>query len=69
MIKLGLRIISGDEAFYYLHDEGVFQGAVLTHVDDLILTGINAFIKKIRLGISDELNVSKVKRDKFKFTG
>ena len=57
----------GDEAFY-IHDEGVFQGAVLTHIDDLILAGSNAFIEKIRLGISDELAVSKVARDKFRFT-
>ena len=42
---------------------------VLTHVDDLILAGSNAFIEKIRLGISDELNVSKVERDKLRLTG
>ena len=40
--------------FYCLHDEGVFQGAVLTYVDDLLLAGSNAFIEKMRLGISDE---------------
>ena len=38
-------------------------------MDDLILAGSNAFIKKIRVGISEEINVSKVERDKFRFTG
>ena len=39
LVKLGLKIIPVDEAFYYLYEEGEFQGAVLTHADDLILAG------------------------------
>ena len=34
LVSLGLKIMPGDEAFYYLHEEGKLQGAVLTHVDD-----------------------------------
>ena len=37
---------------------------MLTHVDDLIL----ALIEKIRAGIAEELTVSKVERDKFRYT-
>ena len=37
LVKLGLRIMPSDEAFYYLHGDGNLIGAVLTHVDDLIL--------------------------------
>ena len=55
--------------FYYLHKEGEFQGAVLTHVDTLILAGSTAFIEKIRAGIAEELTVSKVEKDMFRFTG
>ena len=33
--ELGLKIIHGDEAFYYSNVDGKIQGAILTHVDDL----------------------------------
>ena len=56
-MKFGLKIMAGDEAFYYLHEEGEFQGAVLTHVDDLILAGSAEFKEKIRAEIADVLTV------------
>ena len=58
-----------DEAFYYLHEDGQLKGLVLTHVNDLILTGDGEYIKKIREGIAHILTVSKVERDRFRFTG
>ena len=61
--KIGLKVMEGDEAFYYLHEEGELQGAVLTHVDDLILDERAEFIENIRAGIADVLTVSKVERD------
>lgn len=69
LMKLGLKIMPGDEAFYYLHEEGELKCAILTHVDDLILAGSTAFIEKIRAGIADELTLSKVEKDKFRFIG
>ena len=36
---MGLKIIAGDKAFYYLHEEGKLQGAVLMHVDDFTIAG------------------------------
>ena len=50
-----------------MYEEDGLQGAVLTHVDDLILVGSATFIEKIRAGIADELTVLKVEKDKFRF--
>lgn len=44
-MKLGLKIMPGDEAFYYLREEGELQGAVLTHIDNLILARNAEFIE------------------------
>ena len=66
--KLSLKIMRGHGAFYYWHEEGELRGAVLTHVDDLILSGNVDFIEKIRAGIADALMVSMVEKDKFRFT-
>ena len=45
------------------------QGAVLTHVDDFSLAGTEKFIKDVIAGVEKTLTVSKVERDKFRFTG
>ena len=58
LMKLGLKIMLGDETFCYLHQEGELQGVVLTHIDDLILAGSARFLEKIRAGIDDDLTVS-----------
>ena len=59
----------GDEAFNFLHEEGVLLGAVLTYVYDLILAGCAEFIERIRAGIADIFMESKIDRDRFRFTG
>ena len=35
--QIGLKVIEGDEAFYYLHQDGELIGVVITHVDDFTL--------------------------------
>ena len=35
--EIGLKVMEGDEAFYYLHQDGELMGAVITHVDDFTL--------------------------------
>ena len=59
----------GDGAFYYLHGDRKLVGAVLTHVNELILTGNEELIQKIRQGIAMVQTVSKIDKDKFRFTG
>ena len=45
--EIGIKDMEGDEAFYYLHQDGELQGAVITHVDDFTLAGTEDFIKKV----------------------
>ena len=52
-----------------MHEKGELQGAMLTHVDDFVIAGKESFVEKIRMGIAEVLTVSKVERDKFRFTG
>ena len=59
---MGLKIMDGDEAFYFLHEEGHLRGAVLTHVDNFNLASDDDFIKKFLHQVERELTVSKVKR-------
>ena len=67
--KIGLKVMEGDEAFYYLHQDGELMGAVITHVDDFTLAGTEEFIRKVSETISRELTVSKIERDYFRYTG
>ena len=66
--KLGFRTIDGDEAFYYLNLDGNLHGAVTTHVDDFNLAGTHVFVEKV-ISMVEELTVSKVEKDVFRFTG
>ena len=61
--------MEGDKAFYNLHRNGELMGAVITHVDDFILAGTEDFIKEVLETISRELTVSKIEKDKFRYTG
>ena len=50
--EIGLKVIEGDEGFYYLHQDGEFLGAVITLVDNFTLTGTETFIKEVMETIS-----------------
>ena len=67
LVALGLKVMLGDEAFYYMHENDQLKGLVLTHVDDLILAADEEFVENIRSGIAEVLMVSKLERDKFRF--
>ena len=68
-MKIGMKVMEGDKAFYYLHEEGVLKGMVITHVDDFTLAGTADFIKKVLEMVEKELTVSKVEKDNFWYTG
>ena len=43
-----MKVMEGDEAFYYHHDdEGYLRGALITYVDDFTITGTVSFIKEV----------------------
>ena len=45
------------------------MGAVITHVDDFTLAGTENFINEVLETVGRELTVSKIERDKFRYTG
>ena len=67
--KIGLRVLEGDEAFYYLHRDGKLIGAVITHVDDFTLAGTEVFVNEVIDTVSKDLTVSKIERENFRYTG
>ena len=65
-----LRILDGDEAFYFRHDEnGNLEGMVSSHVDDFILAGTDRFLEEITKKIAEKLEISKLEDNEFRFTG
>ena len=64
-----MKTLPGDEAFYYENKDGKLIGSVLSHVDDFTVAGEDEFVERIVKGISEKFTVSKIERDKFRFTG
>ena len=67
--KMGLKVLEGDEAFYYLHKDGKLIGAVITHVDDFTLAGTEDFVNDVINTLAEELTVSKIEKENFRYTG
>ena len=66
---MGLKTVPGDEAFYYENKDGKLIGSILSHVDDFTVAGTEEFVQRIVKGISEKFTVSKIERDRFRFTG
>ena len=65
----GLLSLSGDEAFYYRRENDSLVGCVLTHVDDFFIAGTDQFIESLTNRIKNNLTISKIEDDEFRFTG
>ena len=61
-MEIGLKVLEGDKAFYYLHRDDNLIGSVITHVDDFKLAGTDAFNKEVLQTISRELAISQIER-------
>ena len=59
-MKIGLKVMEGDKAFYYLYGNRELVGGVITHVDNFTLAGIDDFIKEVLEMLDRELTVSKI---------
>ena len=64
-----MKTVNGDEAFYYKYKDGKLEGMILSHVDDFNMAGTEEVIEKIRSMLKSKLLVSKVEKNKFRFTG
>ena len=69
LMEIGFKVMEGDEAFYYLHQNGELMGAVIMHVDDFTIAGTEDFIKEVLETISRELTTSKIEKCNFRYTG
>ena len=52
-----------------MHKQGELQDAVLTHVNNFTIAGNENFLEKGKNKILGTLAISKVEKDKFRFTG
>ena len=60
MIEIGLKVMEGDKAFYYLHRDGRLIGGVITQIDVFMLAGREDFIKVVLETVNRELTISKI---------
>ena len=58
-----------DNAFFYLHKNGELLAMVSSHVDDFEIAAEEEFGLKIIKNIEKHLTISKIEKDKFRFTG
>ena len=45
--QVGLKVMEGDKALYYMHRNGELIVALITHVDDFALAGPDDFVNEI----------------------
>ena len=64
-----MRTLPGDEAFYFQNIGGLLHGMIITHVDDFQIAGNSQFIDRILRKLESKLTVSKIEKDKYRFTG
>ena len=69
LLKIGMKVMEGDKAFYYLHRDGILKGAMMTHIDNFTLAGMTDLIQEVLEMVERELTVSKVEKDNFRFRG
>ena len=64
-----MKVLAGDEAFYFKHNGDSLEGMILTQVDDFFLAGKSDFIEAMTKKIQENLTISKIEKDKFRFNG
>ena len=64
----GMSNLTGDEAFYHKREGESLIGIVLTHLDDFLVSGTAQFIDSLTERIKNNLTISKVEDDNFRFT-
>ena len=67
--KEGFKSVKGDKAFYFKYKGKKLIGMILTHVVDFGMAGEDKFLDEMEEKIGGVLNVSKVEKNKFRFTG
>ena len=69
MKDMGMRMVQGDEAFYYKNEGGKLKGAVLSHVDDFNVPGDTGSVDEMVARVKGKFTVSRMEENTFRFTG
>jgi hypothetical protein len=67
--ELGCRQVSGDAALFTFHKDGVLNGIICIHVDDLLMMGKGSFMENVPRKLFKLFKFSKVEETKFKYLG
>ena len=68
LIQLGMKAVSGDEAFFSLVKDGTLVGLCILHVDDFLVAGKPNFLSALDRQLNGRFKFGKVKSNRFKFT-
>ena len=67
LTKIGMKTVSGDEAFFYMHNEkGELMGLCILHVDDFLIAGNQDFHDKVAEQLCSRFTIGKIETENFK---
>ena len=69
LLSLGMKPVSGDEAFFSIVKDGELIGLCILHVDDFLVAGKSSFMNALDRTLNGRFKFGKVETNKFKFTG
>ena len=69
LLSMGMKSVSGDDAFFYLNKNGELHGLCILHVDDFLLGGNQYFYNLVQSKLIGKFTFGKIEIEKFKFTG
>ena len=69
VLKLGMKTLSGDLAFFYLVKENKLLGLCIVHVDDFLMGGNQEFFNILNNTLLTKFTFGKMECKRFKYTG
>ena len=69
LLSMGMKSVSGDDAFFYLSNNGKLAGLCVLHVHDFLLGGNQYFYSQVKSKLIGKFTFGKIEIEKFKFTG
>ena len=69
LLGMGFEVMHEDNAFFYLRQDGELIAMISCHVDDFKIAASEDFGQKIIDAIALHLTISKIEKNKFRFTG
>ena len=69
LLSMGMKSVTGDDAFFYLNKKGKLHGLCVLHVDDFLIGGDSYFYDIVQNNLVDKFTFGKIEMEQFKFTG